>query len=370
MVKHFLLPLMKRKNNSKLNEAVQLPYRLEDFKAGDRVHIIGRFDDVEFNDTGTIVVTSKDVDNPYSNDASFLLAFDEPQHLSHDGDTGIDWIRNRCQNKCWWVHLFQFNSDYNYDDYSIDYDKNRVIKIGEALPDAYDVISSLYESTDLIKENLIYPGIKVGDEVIVSIGDEGLTYGPIINNFATVVDVTEGGTLLVKLKNFNKGHDGNNNIHCGERDCLFLNGSWYEKLSVRPAESLGIPDAYDVISSLYESEDLDWAMDMVNNVNLTLTSIPTEDDGKYYVILFDEPGIKYETVEAIANYIQQKTVWQFTADPDESASTIYNYYKRGWSPYIRLFPGPELNYGDSEDTFNDSTGLYLNNPLVNIIRPY
>ena len=109
---------------------------------------------------------------------------------------------------------------------------------------------------------------------------------------------------------------------------------------------------------------------MVNNVNLAMTSIPTEDDRKYYVILFDEPGIKYETFEAIANYIQQKTVWYFTADPDESASTIYEYYKRGWSPYIRLFPGPELNYGDSEDTFKDSTGLYFNNPRVNIIRPY
>ena len=31
-------------------------------------------------------------------------------------------------------------------DENIDYNKNRVIKIGEALPDAYDVISSLYES--------------------------------------------------------------------------------------------------------------------------------------------------------------------------------------------------------------------------------
>ena len=119
-----------------------------------------------------------------------------------------------------------------------------------------------------------------------------------------------------------------------------------------------------------ESEDFDWAMDMVNSVNLAMTSIPTEDDRKYYVILFDEPGIKYETFEAIANYIQQKTVWSFTADPDESASTIYEYYKRGWSPYIRLFPGPELNYGDDEDTFKDSTGLYFNNPRVNIIRPY
>lgn len=288
MVKHFLLPLMKRKNNRwnkvderhfKLNEAVQIPYRLQDFKANDRVHIIGIFDDVEFDATGTIVVTSKDVDNPYSTDDSFLLAFDEPQQLSHNGDTGIDWIRNRCQNKCWWVYLFQFNPDYNYDDYNIDYNKNRVIKIGEALPDAYDVISSLYESTDLIKENVIYPGIKVGDEVIVSLADEGITYGPIIDKFATVVSVTEGGTLLVKIKNFNKGHNGNHNIHCGERDCLFLNGSWYEKLIIRPAESLGMPDAYDVISSLYESEDFDWASDMASDISKNIIT-----PGQYYRI--------------------------------------------------------------------------------------
>jgi hypothetical protein len=100
MVKHFLLPLMKRKNNSKLNEAVQIPYRLQDFKEGDRVHIIGNFDGEEFDDLGTIVTTSNEIDNPYWSDDSFLLALDEPQRLSHNGDTGIDWIRNRCQNNC------------------------------------------------------------------------------------------------------------------------------------------------------------------------------------------------------------------------------------------------------------------------------
>jgi hypothetical protein len=118
-----------------------------------------------------------------------------------------------------------------------------------------------------------------------------------------------------------------------------------------------------------ESDDLDWAMDMVNNVNLAMTSIPTEDNGKKYVILFDKPGITYETIETIVNYIRQETVWHF-ADEDGAISNTYEYYKRGFSPYIRLFPGPDLNFGDDEDTFNSSTGLYYNDPMVKIIRPY
>jgi hypothetical protein len=126
---------------------------------------------------------------------------------------------------------------------------------------------------------------------------------------------------------------------------------------------------FNADKKINESDDLDWAMDMVNDVNLAITSIPTEDDGKKYVILFDKPGITYETIETIVNYIEKKTVWYFT-DVDSVTSSIYGDIKRGWSPYIRLFPGPELSFGDDESTFNNSTGLYFNSPQVNIIRPY
>ena len=132
MVKHFLLPLMKRKNNSKLNEAVQIPYRLEDFKEGDRVHVIGGFDGDTFDDLGTIVTTSNEIDNPWSREDSILIKFDEPKESEyglHDGETRVDRIRNRCQNKCWWIWMASFIPDYvsNPDDYYYD-EKNRVIK--------------------------------------------------------------------------------------------------------------------------------------------------------------------------------------------------------------------------------------------------
>jgi hypothetical protein len=245
------------------------------------------------------------------------------------------------------------------------------------MPDAYDVISSLYESTDLIKENVIYPGIKVGDEVIVSIGDES-TYGPIIDKFATVVSVTEGGTLLVKLKNFNEGHDGNNNIHCGERDCLFLNGSWYEKLIIRPAESLGMPDAYDVISSLYESkeDDLDWAMDMakdIANKSIELSLIPKNKDKNFYLIYFDKPGITYETIQNILTYVKESTIWGNTLtlrDVEALVPYLYdNYLEKGFV-YFSLKPNGQSGYGFTENAFSRVNNIKITAPNVKIIRPY
>ena len=137
MVKHFLLPLMKRKNNSKLNEASQITYRLQDFKEGDRVHIIGNFDGEEFDDLGTIVTTSNEIDNPWSRDDSILVKFDEPQqeaHDLHDGETRIDWISNRCQNNCWWIWMSSFISDYGLGQEFEFYNKrNRVIKLNDNL---------------------------------------------------------------------------------------------------------------------------------------------------------------------------------------------------------------------------------------------
>jgi predicted RNA-binding protein with TRAM domain len=245
------------------------------------------------------------------------------------------------------------------------------------MPDAYDVISSLYESTDLIKENLIYPGIKVGDEVIVSIGDAG-SYGPIINNFATVVSVTEGGTFLVKLKNFNKGHDGNNNIHCGEYDCLFLNGSWFKKLIIRPVESLDMPDAYDVISSLYESkeDDLDWAMDMakdIANKSVKLSLIPKNKDKNFYLIYFDKPGITYETIQNILMYVKEETIWgnmMTRRDIKTVVPYLYdNYLEKGFV-YFSLKPNGQIGYGSTEEAFSRVNNIKITAPNVKIIRPY
>jgi hypothetical protein len=382
MVKHFLLPLMKRKNNSKLNEGVQIPYRLQDFKEGDRVHVIGVFDDINFDDLGTIVTTSREIENPWSREDSILIKFDEPKESEyglHDGETGNKEIADKCDYRCWWIWMASFIPHYegsNPDDYY--YKKNnRIIKLDDNLPSAYDVISSLYESTDLIKENVIYPGIKVGDEVIVSIGDES-TYGPIIDKFATVVSVTEGGTLLVKLKNFNQGHDGNNNIHCGERDCLFLNGSWYEKLIIRPVESLDMPDAYDVISSLYESkeDDLDWAMDMVNDIankSIKLSLIPKNKDKNFYLIYFDKPGITYETIQNILTYVKESTIWGNTLtrrDVEALVPYLYdNYLEKGFV-YFSLKPNGQSGYGNTENAFSRVNNIKITAPNVKIIRPY
>ena len=505
MVKHFLLPLMKRKNNIKLNEGAQIPYSLQDFKEGDRVHVIGNFDNVNFDDLGTIVTTSREIENPWSEEDSILVKFDSvniDNRDFHDGETGIREIAVKCYGKCWWIWLASFIPNYtsNPDDYYFD-ERNRVIKLNDNLPDAYDVISSLYESKDLIKENVIYPGIKVGDEVIVSFGYEGKVFAD--NEMATVLDITDSGWILLKFWTWNQGHNGHYYPKCGNNDCFYVKATddsiIFSNLVVK---RLDMPDAYDVISSLYESkeddldwamdmvnnvnsgslmtviqkipttvdkdkfnvivfrgpgitkkditdvimftenntnytsfveveniidyavrmynnksflyinlrpngvksigsspftfklinkvslsddsvnvikfnadkkmnesDDFDWASDMVNNVNLAMTSIPTEDDGKKYVILFDKTGITYETIEAIVKYIQQETVWYFRVI-DDTISSIYEYYKRGFSPYIRLFPGPELNFGDDEDAFNSSTGLYFNSPQVNIIRPY
>jgi hypothetical protein len=377
MVKHFLLPLMKRKNNSKLNEASQIPYRLEDFKEGDRVHIIGNFDGEEFNDLGTIVTTSNEIDNPWSHDASFLVKFDEPQqeaHDLHDGETRIDWVRNRCQNNCWWIWMNSFISDYGLgQEFELYNKRNRVIKFN--LPSAYDVISSLYESTDLIKENYIYPGIKAGDEVIISIGDEGLGYGPVINEFATVVEVNEGGSLLVKFKNFNKGHDGNNDIRCGRRDCLFINDVWYEDLSVRPAESLGMPDAYDVISSLYESEDLDWASDMVNNIGKTflrLSIIPKVEDRNYYLIIFDKPGITLETITEVVLYVKKFTIWgrDMGSEIPNLIRSMYNAYLEKGFVYLSLKPNKRYGTGSSYEAFSRVNNIKITAPSIKRIRPY
>jgi hypothetical protein len=115
MVKHFLLPLMKRKNNSKLNEGSQIPYSLQDFKEGDRVHVIGGFDGERFDDLGTIVTTSNEIANPWSNEDSILIKFDEPQqreHDLHDGETGIREIAVKCYGNCWWIWLASIIPNY------------------------------------------------------------------------------------------------------------------------------------------------------------------------------------------------------------------------------------------------------------------
>ena len=145
----FFIVLMKRKKI--LKEGVQIPYRLDDFKPGDRLHIIGDYDDVSFDNFATVIGTSNDIDSPYSDDAAILVHLDSPNQISgalHDSDTGIPEIKKKCRHNCWWLWMYQFNPEYNYENYRVNYDENRVIKLNDNLPDAYDVISSLYESED------------------------------------------------------------------------------------------------------------------------------------------------------------------------------------------------------------------------------
>jgi len=254
----FFIVLMKRKKI--LKEGVQIPYRLDDFKPGDRLHIIGDYDDVSFDNFATVITTSNDIDNPYGNDAAILVHLDSPNQISgslHDGDTDNPEIRKKCRHNCWWIWMYEFNPEYNYDTYRPNYDLNRVIKLNDNLPDAYDVISSLYESKDLLKENYINPDIKVGDEVIVSFDYTSNYTMSVKNEYATVLDIDKDGWLLLEFKNWHKGNNGHYMYpdKCKRNNCFFVteDSTIFKSLNVRPSD---MPNAYDVISSLYESKVL------------------------------------------------------------------------------------------------------------------
>jgi hypothetical protein len=379
MVKHFLLPLMKRKNNSKLNEGAQIPYSLQDFKEGDRVHVIGVFDGENFDDLGTIVTTSREIENPWSKEDSILVKFDDHgqrEYGFHDGETGIREIAVKCYGKCWWIWLASFIPNYvsNPDDYY--YKKNnRVIKLNDNLPSAYDVISSLYESKDLI--GYVYPDIKVGDEVIVSFGYKGDVFAD--NELATVLDITYSGWILLKFKTWNQGHNGHNDPKCGDNDCFYVKANdssfIFSNLVVK---RLDMPDAYDVISSLYESkeDDLDWAMDMakdIANKSIELSLIPKNKDKNFYLIYFDKPGITYETIQNILTYVKESTIWGNTMtlrDVEALVPYLYdNYLEKGFV-YFSLKPDGQSGYGSTENAFSKVNNIKITAPNVKIIRPY
>ncbi len=582
----FFIVLMKRKKI--LKEGVQIPYRLDDFKPGDRLHIIGDFDDVSFDNFATVIGTSNDIDSPYSDDAAILVHLDSPNQISgalHDSDTGIPEIKKKCRHNCWWLWMYQFNPEYNYENYRVNYDENRVIKLNHNLPDAYDVISSLYESKDLLKENYINPGIEVGDEVIVSFDYTGENPTFAKNELATVLDVgVDDGWMLLEFKDWHKGHNGHHVYpgKCRSNNCFFVNdgeffgylhirpsnipdaydvisslyeskvltesrfvhpsikigddvivsfdyvgenpisvknelatvldvndnGWWllkfknwhhgnnahgeypndcynyncfyvkdhdrFSTLDVSPVDSLGMPNAYDVISSLYESEDLDWvmnmasdiskniitpgqyyrvngkiayypfddtidlyiktvddevivydvisvgnitwsakdekvsletasrlvndnywmpiskekslfnkkrmdesedldwAMDMAKNIDdsqLKLLEIPKEKNGYYNIILLDKPGITYQTIANIVDYINNETSWKSTLSSGDIKDIHNNYTKKGFS-YINLRPNNSVSYGSSEDTFAFLYDMDFSDPSVKTIRPY
>jgi len=379
MVKHFLLPLMKRKNNIKLNEGAQIPYSLQDFKEGDRVHVIGGFDGESFDDLGTIVTTSNENENPWSNEDSILIKFDEPQQREydlHDGETGNKEIFDKCDYRCWWIWLASFIPNYvpNPDDYY--YNKNnRVIKLNNNLPDAYDVISSLYESKDLI--GYVYPDIKVGDEVIVSFGYKGNVFAD--NEMATVLDITYSDWILLKFKTWNQGHNGHDHPKCGPNDCFFVKANddsiIFSNLVVK---RLDMPDAYDVISSLYESkeDDFDWASDMakdIANKPIELSLIPKNKDKNFYLIYFDKPGITYETIQNILMYVKESTIWGNTLtlrDVESLVPYLYdNYLEKGFV-YFSLKPNGQSGYGNTENAFSKINNIKITAPNVKIIRPY
>jgi hypothetical protein len=380
MVKHFLLPLMKRKNNIKLNEGVQIPYRLEDFKEGDRVHVIGVFDGENFDDLGTIVTASNEIENPWSKEDSILIKFDDHgqrEYGFHDGETGIREIAVKCYGKCWWIWLASFIPHYegsNPDDYY--YKKNnRIIKLDDNLPSAYDVISSLYESKDLI--GYVYPDIKVGDEVIVSFGYKGDVFAD--NELATVLEINRNGWILLKFKTWNQGHDGHYNDECGNNNCFYVKGNddfiYFSNLVVK---RLDMPDAYDVISSLYESkeDDLDWAMDMakdIANKSIELSLIPKNKDKNFYLIYFDKPGITYETIQNILTYVKESTIWGNTmtlGDIKALVPWLYDTYLEKGFVYFSLKPNGQSGYGNTENAFSAVNNIKITAPNVKIIRPY
>jgi len=379
MVKHFLLPLMKRKNNSKLNEGVQIPYRLQDFKEGDRVHVIGVFDGENFDDLGTIVTTSNEIDNPWSNEDSILVKIDSvniDNRDFHHGETGNKKIADKCDYRCWWIWLASFIPNYasNPDDYYFD-ERNRVIKLGDNLPDTYDVISSLYESKDLI--GYVYPDIKVGDEVIVSFGYRGDVFAD--NEMATVLEINHNGWILLKFKDWNQGHNGHYYSKCGNNNCFFVKANddsiIFSNLVVK---RLDMPDAYDVISSLYESkeDDLDWAMDMakdIANKSIELSLIPKNKDKNFYLIYFDKPGITYETIQNILTYVKESTIWGnmiTRRDIETIVPYLYdNYLEKGFV-YFSLKPNGQSGYGSTENAFSSLNNIKITAPNVKIIRPY
>jgi hypothetical protein len=292
---------------------------------------------------------------------------------------------HECKGNCWYVSSFTdglftelkwiklndelfFDEIFNYINENVDYlnkPKGLINEGYQIIP--YDVISSLYESEDLdwainmasdISKKIITPGqyYRINGKIAIAItpfDDTIDLYIKEVNDDVVIYDIISEGRVggsnwsaKVNLKLASK----------------FVNDKYWYLISKE--ESLFNKKRMD------ESEDFDWAMDIVNTVNLNMASIPTKDDYKNYVILFDKPGITIETIEEIVNYIQKNTEWYFT-DSNQSIYEIFEDYREGnRSPYIRLFPGPELNVGDSEETFNAVTDLNFNHPQVNIIRPY
>ena len=366
---------MKRKRI--LKEGVQIPYRLDDFKPGDRIHIIGEYDSVSFDNFATVIATNNDIDNPYSDDASILVRVDSATPISdllHGGGTGNPEIAKKCRGNCFWIGMYEFNPEYNYENYRVNYDENRVIKLNDNLPNTYDVITSLYESKVLTESRFIYPSVEVGDEVIVSFDYTGENPFSVRNEFATVLEINyyDHWTLL-EFKDWHKGHDGHYQFpgHCRSNNCFFVSDTneYFDNLDVRPAN---IPNAYDVITSLYESEDFDWAMDMAKNIEKNLVDfsmIPKERNGYYNVILLDKPGIAYETIANIVDYINEKTSWISTLDGGDIKDIYNNYIKKGFS-YINLRPNNSVTYGSSEDTFLFLYDMDFSDPQVKVIRPY
>lgn len=359
---------MKRKKI--LKEGVQIPYRLDDFKPGDRLHIIGDYDDVSFDNFATVIGTSNDIDSPYSDDAAILVHLDSPNQISgalHDSDTGIPEIKKKCRHNCWWLWMYQFNPEYNYENYRVNYDENRVIKLNDNLPDAYDVISSLYESEDLdwamnmasdISKNIITPGqyYRINGKIAYQPFDDTIDlYIKAVDNGVIVYDIISIGNITWSAKD--------EKVSLGTASKLVNDNYW---MPISKEKSLFNKKRMD------ESEDFDWAMDMAKNIDdsqIKLLEIPKKRNGYYNIILLDKPGIAYQTIANIVDYINEKTSWKSTLSSGDIKDIYNNYTRKGFS-YINLTPNNLVSYGSSEDTFAYLYDMDFSDPSVKIIRPY
>ena len=130
------------------------------------------------------------------------------------------------------------------------------------------------------------------------------------NEYATVLDIDKDGWLLLEFKNWHKGNNGHYMYpdKCKRNNCFFVteDSTIFKSLNVRPSD---MPNAYDVISSLYESEDLDWAMNMASDIsksiiipgqyyriNGKIAHIPFDDTIDIYIKAVDDEVIVYDVI--------------------------------------------------------------------------
>jgi hypothetical protein len=249
----------------------KIPYEVSDFKPGDLVHVIGEFDDVMFDDVGTVITTNKLVPNPFNNDDdSILLRFDDKTgadfYVSHDGETENPEISKACKNKCWWIWEWQWNAEKNNTGYYAD-KKNHIIKLNAEFPNAYDIISSLDESEipGVYDVKKFINNLEVGDKIIVSFE---YRYHDVYRNaemeIAEVIELDpnpDGSkAVLLLFQDWHDGHYASPDLKslCQENKCFWLVDN--DTINIKYINYYGLPavDLTDVfpLNENYYSKDL------------------------------------------------------------------------------------------------------------------